>query len=111
MVPMQKRTDDNIVLDTQSWKWPHDLERTTDATTANLIWRQPVSPFTGEGNRAAARRKHPRNHVEEGRFTCAVGTDDSKDTPLFNTQIYPIQRDCCAENFAEPACFYRCHNN
>src|SRR5207244_1867860 len=28
---------------------------------------------------------------------------------LFDTQVYPIQRDRCAENLAEPACFYRCH--
>src|SRR5437762_3127733 len=37
------------------------------------------------------------------------GTDDSENTALFNTQVYPIERDSSAENFAETACFYGCH--
>src|SRR5438132_12445399 len=52
----------------------------------------------------------PENRIERGRFAGAVRTYDSENAALFDTQVYPIQRNRCAENFAKSACFYRCHS-
>src|SRR4051812_46002300 len=50
------------------------------------------------------------NCVEGGGLACAVGTDNSQDATLFDTQINAIQRNVCSERFAETACFYACHS-
>src|SRR4029077_20485898 len=50
-----------------------------------------------------------KNRIERGRFARAVRTYDSEDAALFDTQVYPIQRDSCPKNLAEPACFYCGH--
>src|SRR6266436_9602184 len=49
------------------------------------------------------------NRVERGGLACAVGTDDSEDAAVFNTQIDAVERDGCAEGLAEAAGFYACH--
>src|SRR5579864_275666 len=49
------------------------------------------------------------NRVECGRLACSVGTDDSEDAALFNTQIDAVQRDGCAEGLAKAAGFYVRH--
>ncbi len=49
------------------------------------------------------------NRVERGGLACAVGTDESEDAALFDSQIDAVQRDGCAEGLAEAACFYACH--
>src|SRR5438132_5882784 len=55
-------------------------------------------------------RSKAENRIERGRFARAVGPDDSEDAAFFDTQVYPIQRNHCAEHLAEPVCFYRCHS-
>ncbi len=54
-------------------------------------------------------RGEAENRIERGGLACAVGTDESEDAALFNTQIDAVQRDRCAERLAETACFYACH--
>src|SRR5439155_24511073 len=49
------------------------------------------------------------NRVEGGGLACTIGTDQSEDAALFNTQIDTVQRDGCAERLTEPTCFYACH--
>src|ERR1700758_3321590 len=49
------------------------------------------------------------NRVERGRFAGAVGTDESEDAALFDTQIDAVQRNGCAERLAEAVCFYDGH--
>src|ERR1700675_4886434 len=49
------------------------------------------------------------NRVEGGGLACAVGTDESEDTALFDTQIDAVERDGCAEGLTKTACFYDCH--
>src|ERR1700682_3802909 len=50
------------------------------------------------------------NRVERGGLACAVRADDSEDASLFDAQVDAVQRDGCAEGFAEAACFYGCHS-
>ena len=56
-------------------------------------------------------RSEPKNRIERGGLARAIGTDQSEDAALFHAKIDIVQRDGCAENFAETACFYRCHND
>src|SRR5439155_25584185 len=53
--------------------------------------------------------REAENRIERGCFACAVGADQSKNAPFFNAQIDAVERDGCAEGFAKPARFYRCH--
>ena len=53
--------------------------------------------------------REAENCVQRGGLARAVGSDKSEDAALFNTQIDAVQRDGCAEDLAEAACFYQCH--
>jgi len=56
-------------------------------------------------------RSKAENRVECGGFAGAVWPDDSENTALFDTQVYPIQRDrLCRKLLRKSACFYRCHS-
>ena len=55
-------------------------------------------------------RGEAENRVERGALAGAVGTDESEDAALFDTQIDAVQRDGCAEGLAQAACFYACHD-
>src|SRR6266851_7183992 len=50
------------------------------------------------------------NRVERSGLSCAVGTDESKNAALFDTQIDAVEREGCAEGLAEAACFDDCHD-
>ncbi len=54
-------------------------------------------------------RSQTENRVERGGLARAVGTDESEDATLFNTQIDAVQCNRCAEGLAETACFDACH--
>src|SRR5580704_10861106 len=54
-------------------------------------------------------RGEAENCVECGGFAGTVGTDESEDAPLFNSQIDAIERDRRSKGFAESACFYTFH--
>src|SRR5207248_1101276 len=69
----------------------------------------PVPRIASEDSQLSFIGSEPENRIERGRFAGAVRTYDSENAALFDTQVYPIQRNRCAENFAEPVCFYRCH--
>ena len=49
------------------------------------------------------------DRVERGGLARAVGTDQSQDAALFDTQIDAVQRDGCAVGLAQTAGFYACH--
>src|SRR4029077_15150840 len=53
--------------------------------------------------------REAENRIERGRLACAIWADESEDAPFFNAQIDAVERDGCAESFAETARFYRCH--
>src|SRR5437868_736543 len=46
------------------------------------------------------------DRVQRGSFACAVGTNESEDTALFDAQIDAIESDGPPEPFAQPARFY-----
>ena len=51
------------------------------------------------------------DRVQRGGLAGAVGTDESEDAALFHPQIDAVQRDLCAEGFAQAVCFYACHGS
>ena len=57
---MQQRADDDIVLDAERRKRPHDLEGAADAAPADAVGRQAVDALAGEGDGRRRRAEIPR---------------------------------------------------
>jgi hypothetical protein len=56
-------------------------------------------------------RNQTEDCVERGGLAGAVGADESEDAALFDAQIDAVERDLCAEGFAQAVCFYACHRS
>ena len=101
VVAVQKRADDDIVLDRQRRERPHDLEGAADAAPADAIGRKPVDALAGERDAAAVRCVHAGDHVEQGRLAGAVRADDGVDAAFGHLEAEPIDRDEAAEALAD----------
>src|SRR5271165_1821861 len=56
-------------------------------------------------------RYEAEDRVQGGALARAVGTDQSEDAPLFDTQIDAVQCDGCAEGLSQAARFYDGHGS
>ena len=50
-------------------------------------------------------RSKAKNGVQRSGLSGAVGPDKSENAALFDVKVYAIQRDVCAEGFAQATCF------
>ena len=62
---MKQRTDHNVLLNSEHWKRPHNLEGTRYAEAAYPVGRKAVDPPPAKSNGTAVGREHPGNSVEK----------------------------------------------
>ena len=100
VLAMQQRADDDIVLDAERRKRPHDLEGAADAAPADAVGRQAVDALAGEGDRSGVGREHAGDHVEQRGLAGAVRPDDRENAALGHLEADPVDRDQAAEPLA-----------
>ena len=87
--------------------WQHRDIRNEADITHELIALGPG--IASEHFQFSLIRGEAENRVERGGLACAVRSDKSEDAALFDTQIDAVQRNGCAENLTQAACFDNCH--
>ncbi len=97
----QERADDDVVLDRERRKRPHDLERASHTAPAHRVGRQPIDALAAEGDRSGVGRKHAGDHVEERGLAGAVGPDHRKDIARRDGKANPVDREQAAETLGE----------
>ncbi len=101
VVPAHQRADDDVVLDAERRKRPHDLEGTPDAAPADAIRRQAFDALASEGDGAAVGREYARDHVEQSGLAGAVRTDHSENAAFRHVEAELVDRDEAAEALAD----------
>src|SRR6516225_6330363 len=61
----------------QAGEYTHNLERSPDSHAGSLMNRGPRDVAPLEIYAACARREYAREHIEERRLACTIGTDEA----------------------------------
>src|SRR5690242_14470265 len=99
---MQESANDDIVLDGQRRKWPHDLEGTSDAAATDLIGRKSIDTLTGKRDRTAVGSKDTGNHIEQRGLARTIWADHRENAALWNVKAETIDSDQATKTLADP---------
>src|SRR6185437_6836571 len=87
----------HIFNDTELRKRPHDLKRAADSTLGDPVRREAVNRLVFEPDFTAAARNCAAEHIEEGRLSRTVRTDDAENLLRENLDTDAVDRNKSAE--------------
>src|SRR5208337_419593 len=91
------RADHDVLHHSHPAEEPDVLEGARHVESGHLLGDQAVYPPTFEAYRALLGLVEARQRVEEGRLTCAVGSDDGIDATGFHREAHLVDRGEPAE--------------